>query len=70
MSNPWLHVPLDDYESHMCLPAVGQAQMIADQLDRALLRWAPASIAVIGCAGGNGLEKIEGRTVERIVAWM
>jgi hypothetical protein len=52
----------------MSLPAVGQAQMIAEQLDRALERWVPTSIAVIGCAGGNGLETIAGKTVERVVA--
>jgi len=51
MSNPWLSIPLEDYERHMSLPAVGQAQMIADQFDRALARTAPASVAVIGCAG-------------------
>ena len=68
MSNPWLDVPLDDYESHMSSPAVGQAQMIADQFGRALERWVPASIALIGCAGGNGLQKIASRTVERVVA--
>jgi SAM-dependent methyltransferase len=68
MSNPWLEIPLDDYEGHMSLPAVGQAQMIAEQLDRSLDRWAPTSIAVIGCAGGNGLDRIAGGTVERVVA--
>src|ERR1700733_2036112 len=67
-SNPWLNIPLDDYEGHMSLPAVGQAQMIAEQLDLGLERWSPTSIAVIGCAGGNGLDKIAGRTVERVVA--
>ena len=66
--NPWLKIPLDDYEGHMSLPAVGQAQMIADQLDGAIARWSPTSIAVIGCAGGNGLERIAGATVERVVA--
>jgi hypothetical protein len=68
MGNPWLDIPLDDYEGHMSLPEVGQAQMIADQFDRAIMRWSPASIAVIGCAGGNGLERIAVGTVERIVA--
>lgn len=68
MSNPWLNIPLDDYEGHMSLPAVGQAQMLAEQLDRALERWAPASIAIIGCAGGNGLDKIAARRIERAVA--
>jgi hypothetical protein len=68
MGNPWLDIPLDDYEGHMSLPEVGQAQMIADQFDRAIKRWSPASIALIGCAGGNGLERISVGTVERIVA--
>ena len=68
MSNPWLNIPLDDYEGHMSHPAVAQAQMLAQQLERAIARWAPASIAVIGCAGGNGLESIAAGTVERVVA--
>jgi SAM-dependent methyltransferase len=68
MSNPWLSIPLDDYEGHMSLPTVGQAQMIAEQLGRALDRWTPTSIAVIGCAGGNGLDRIAGSAVERVVA--
>jgi SAM-dependent methyltransferase len=68
MRNPWFNIPLDDYEGHMSLPAVGQAQMIAEQLDRALARWSPASISVLGCAGGNGLDVIAERAVERIVA--
>jgi hypothetical protein len=68
MGNPWLNIPLDDYEGHMSLPEVGQAQMIADQFERTIMRWSPASIAVIGCAGGNGLERIAAGTVERVVA--
>ena len=68
ITNPWLEVPLDDYEDHMSLPAIGQAQMIAAQLDRALGRWAPKSVAVIGCAGGNGLDRIDGKSIERLVA--
>lgn len=68
MGNPWLNIPLDDYESHMSLAAVGQAQMIAEQLDRALERCSPASISVMGCAAGNGLDIFERRAVERVVA--
>ncbi len=68
MGNQWLNIPLDDYEGHMSLPELGQAQMIAEQLGRALERWSPTSIAVLGCAGGNGLDKILGRMVERVVA--
>ncbi len=68
MSTPWLDIPLEDYEGHMSLPAIGQAQMIAEQLDRALARWGPRSVAIIGCAGCNGLDKIAGRSIERVVA--
>jgi len=68
MSNPWLGIPLDDYEQHMSLPEIGQAQMLAEQFARALDRWAPPSVAVIGCAGGNGLDRVEGRSVARLVA--
>ena len=28
LSSPWLTIPLEDYEAHMALPAVGQAQML------------------------------------------
>jgi len=68
MSNPWLDIPLDDYEDHMSLPTVGQAQMLSEQLYRAVVRWTPTSIAVIGCAGGNGLERIAAGMVERVLA--
>ena len=66
--NAWLKIPLADYEGHMSLPAVGQAQMIADQFDRALDQWAPTSLAVIGCAGGNGLDRIASSRVKRVIA--
>jgi len=68
MSTPWLDIPLEDYERHMSLPGIGQAQMLAAQFEVALERWRPTSVAVVGCAGGNGLDRIDGRSVERLVA--
>jgi trans-aconitate methyltransferase len=68
MQSPWLGIPLAEYEAHMSLPAVGQAQMLAQQLAKLIAQHAPASVAVIGCAGGNGLEGLESTCVERIVA--
>src|SRR5262245_32327298 len=68
MRNPWLDIPLADYESHMALPAVGQARVLADKLAMLVRQRAPASLALIGCAGGNGLDRIEPRAVKRIVA--
>lgn len=38
----------------MALAAVGQAQLIAHELDGLVRTYAPRSVAVIGCAGGNG----------------
>jgi SAM-dependent methyltransferase len=54
--NPWLAIPLADYEAHMALPEVGQAQLLADLFAAELRARAPSSVAVLGCAGGNGLE--------------
>jgi trans-aconitate methyltransferase len=66
MRNPWLDIPLAEYEGHMALPAVGQAKMLADELEFAVRQHAPKSIAVLGCAGGNGFDRLVGTGVERI----
>jgi len=68
MHSPWLTIPLEDYEAHMSLPAVGQAQMLAEQLGKLVAQHAPTSVAIIGCAGGNGLDRLESTCVERVVA--
>ncbi len=67
VANPWLDIPLADYEGHMALPEIAQAQMLADELARAVRQHAPTSVAIIGCSGGNGFERLIGTTVERIV---
>lgn len=66
MRNPWLEVPLSDYESHMSLPAIDQAEMLAAQFSDALHHFLPESVAVIGCAGGNGFDRIPAET-QRVV---
>ena len=67
MRNPWLDIPLTDYEGHMGAPGVAQAPMLCDQLEAAVQQHAQRSVAVIGCAGGNGFEKLRGATVNRVV---
>ena len=42
--------------------------MLADQLAQLIERYTPRSVAIIGCAGGNGLERIDSTRVERVVA--
>jgi hypothetical protein len=67
MKNPWLAIPLADYERHMALPAIGQAQMLADELEFAVRQHSPKSLAVIGCSGGNGFNRLVGGFIERVV---
>lgn len=66
--NPWLSIPLDDYEAHMALPEVGQAKALASDLGLLLQRYRPASLALLGCAGGNGLERVDPAVTRRVVA--
>ena len=42
MRNPWLDIPLSDYEGHMALPQVDQARVLADQLAAVLALHRPA----------------------------
>ena len=65
--NPWLDIPLSDYEGHMSLPHIGQAHMIATQLATLIRAHAPKSVAVVGCAGGNGFEHLTAPGIERVV---
>jgi hypothetical protein len=67
MRNPWLDIPLADYEGHMALPNVGQAQLLSDVLASALSKYAPRSVAILGCAGGNGLDRVSSNVTERVV---
>ena len=67
MRNPWLDIPLGDYEAHMALPAIAQSQLIADQLDLLVKTYAPSSVAILGCAGGNGFERLIDTSVSRVV---
>jgi SAM-dependent methyltransferase len=67
MRSPWLDIPLADYEGHMALPGIGQSQMLALQFSELLTQWAPASAAVIGCAGGNGFDRVRAAVTQRLV---
>ena len=67
MRSPWLDIPLADYEGHMALPSVGQADMLATQFGELLASWTPESAAVIGCAGGNGFDRVRAAVTKRLV---
>ncbi|TXT24198.1 MAG: type 11 methyltransferase [Planctomycetota bacterium] len=67
MQNPWLKIPLADYEGHMALPQVAQATLLADVFEGALRKYAPMSVAILGCAGGNGFDRIDPQVTTRVV---
>ena len=67
MSNPWLSIPLEDYEGHMGSAGVQQLTALAELFKRALDLCLPESVAVLGIAGGNGLEQIDYAVTKRIV---
>ena len=67
MENPWLSIPLAEYEGHMALPEIGQAEVLAAELEFVVRQYSPKSVAVIGCAGGNGLDRLVESGIERIV---
>ena len=63
--NPWLAVPLEDYEGHM--QDVLQLEALAELFGEALGLSRPRSVAVLGVAGGNGLERIDPAVTTRVV---
>ena len=67
MENPWLALPLDDYEGHMRAPGVEQLGALAELFAEALAITRPASVAILGIAGGNGLEAIDPGVTRRVV---
>jgi SAM-dependent methyltransferase len=67
MRSAWLDIPLADYEGHMAVPGIGQADMLAARFAELLGQWTPASAAVIGCAGGNGFDRLRVDVTRRVV---
>jgi len=67
MPNPWLGVPLADYEGHMDSPEVHQLSALSELFAEALVLCRPESVAVLGIAGGNGLHHVDGAITKRVV---
>jgi len=67
VSNAWLSIPLEDYEGHMADAAVQQSTALSELFRRALDRFRPQSVAVLGVAGGNGLEHIDPTVTTRVI---
>ena len=67
MPNPWLSIPLEDYEGHMGSAAVQQLTALSELFRQTLKRYRPESVAVLGVAGGNGLEHIDSTVTKRVI---
>ncbi len=67
--NPWLAAPLEEYEAHMRSPRVDQLAKLAELFGRALELRRPESVAVLGIAGGNGLDRIDPAVTKRIIGY-
>jgi len=65
--SPWLTIPLADYEAHMSSADVGQLRILSNLFAAALDLTHPQSVAILGVAGGNGLERLERRPIRRVV---
>jgi hypothetical protein len=65
--NPWLKIPARDYEGHMASPGVRQLQYLNQALREVLVDVSPATVAILGCATGNGLEHVDPRVTRLAV---
>ena len=65
--NPWLSIPAADYEGHMGAGGADQLAPLAAIFGEVYTAARPASVALLGCATGNGLEAIDPSVTPRIV---
>jgi hypothetical protein len=65
-SNPWLHIPLEDYERHMSHHLVGQSTLLNALTKKYLDAIKPETVIFLGIAGGNGLEHIDNEITRHV----
>ena len=66
MTNPWEEISLDDYEKHMSLESVRQLQALDSIMKEQFAAYPVETAAVLGIAGGNGLEHIDTDKYRRV----
>lgn len=64
--NPWLHIPLEDYELHMSHHLVGQSTLLNALTKKYLAAIKPEDVIFLGIAGGNGLEHIDNQITKSV----
>jgi len=65
-SNPWLHIPLEDYELHMSHQMVGHSTFLNSLTKKYLEGINPDTVIFLGIAGGNGLEHIDNKITKSV----
>ena len=66
MKNPWEEIPLSDYENHMQLNSVMQLQAMNEMMKGQFDAYSISSVAILGIAGGNGLEHIQKSKLKKV----
>jgi hypothetical protein len=66
MVNPWEKVDLNTYELHMAANSVGQLQALNVITKQQLSEYDHDIIAILGVAGGNGLENIDISSTKKV----
>jgi hypothetical protein len=66
MKNPWEEIQLSDYENHMKLHTVMQQQCLNAIMKKQFDQYRIKTVMVLGVAGGNGLEHIDPKRIEKI----
>jgi hypothetical protein len=67
--HPWRGIDLDVYEQHMGDPRVGQLQRLHVITGEQLAAYPSRAIAVLGIAGGNGLDLIDPETTDAVYGY-
>lgn len=66
MKNPWEMVKLSDYENHMALDSVRQLQVLNQMMKGQLNQYEVQSAMILGIAGGNGLEHVDVKKLNKV----
>lgn len=65
MKNPWEEIELSDYENHMKLSSVMQLQFLNVMMKNQLNLYPVKTVMILGIAGGNGLEHIDTKKIQK-----
>jgi hypothetical protein len=64
--NPWEHIPLEIYESHMKLDTVYQLQGMNEIMKSQMYTYDVESLVILGIAGGNGLNHVNTEKLKKV----